>query len=106
MSVYTYIRVKKSPQHQGGKNMTVTIIKKEDATIKNIRKAMRSAESWHETILIEGWGQIKKTGRTGYSIGPLPEDDDSDPMTDYSAWSYCWKEKWVLDDIKRNLNIA
>lgn len=85
--------------------MTITIIKKEEATVKNIRKAMRNAEKWNETILIEGWGQIKKGG-SGYALGPLPEDDDSDPMTDYSAWSYGWKEKWVLDDIKRNMNIA
>jgi len=85
--------------------MTTTIIKKKEATVKNIRKAMRNAEKWNETILIEGWGQIRKCG-SGYALGPLPEDDDSDSMTDYSAWTYGWKEKWVLDDIKRNMNIV
>lgn len=73
-------------------------------SIKEIRKAMRNAEQF-STILVDGWGQIKKIGNS-YAIGPLPENDDSDPMTDYSAWSYCWKEKWILDDIKRNLNIT
>lgn len=73
-------------------------------SIKEIRKEMRNAEQF-KIILIDGWGQIKKIGNS-YAIGPLPENDDSDPMTDYSAWSYCWKEKRILDDIKRNLNIT
>lgn len=86
--------------------MTITTIKREEATIKEIRKAMRNAEKFFESILIEGWGQIKKTGKGSYAIGPLPEDDDSDPMTDYSAWTYGMRESWILDDIKRDLNIA
>lgn len=73
-------------------------------SIKEIRKEMRNAEQF-KTILVDGWGQIKKIGNS-YAIGPLPEDDDSDIMTDYSAWSYCWKEKWILDDIKRRLQIT
>ena len=73
-------------------------------SIKEIRKEMRNAEQF-KTILVDGWGQIKKIGNS-YAIGPLPENDDSDPMTDYSAWSYCWKEKWILEDIKRNLKIT
>lgn len=85
--------------------MKVTIIKKEDATVKAIRKAMRGMERHFETLIIEGWGQIKKSGNT-YSHGPLPEDDDSDPMTDYTAWTYGWKESWLIDDIKRHMNIA
>ena len=78
-------------------------------TIKEIRKAMRNLNKDGETlsgvILVEGWGQIQKIGST-YAIGPLPEKDDSDPYTDYSAWTYGWKESWVLDLIKRELNIA
>jgi len=78
-------------------------------TIKEIRKQMRELNkdggTLSEVILIPGWGQIQKIG-TRYAIGPLPENDDSDPMTDYSAWSYGWKEKWILDDIKRVLKIA
>ena len=78
-------------------------------TIKEIRKTMRNlnkdGRSVSETVLIPGYGQIKKIGKN-YAVGPLPEYDDSDPMTDYSAWVYGWKESWVLDDIKRKLNIA
>lgn len=78
-------------------------------TIKEIRKTMRAlskdGSSVSETVLIPGYGQIKKIGNS-YAVGPLPEDDDSDPLTDYSAWVYGWKESWVLDDIKRKLNIA
>lgn len=77
-------------------------------TIKEIRKMMRNlnkdGRSVSEAILIPGWGQIKKIGNT-YAVGPLPENDHSDPMTDYTDWSYCWKEKWVLDNIKQTLNI-
>lgn len=78
-------------------------------TIKEIRKTMRNlnkdGRSVSEAILIHGWGQIKKIGNS-YAVGPLPENDDSDILTDYSAWCYGWKEKWILDDIKRKLNIA
>ena len=78
-------------------------------TIKEIRKTMRAlnkdGRSVSETVLIPGYGQIKKIGKS-YAVGPLPENDDSDPLTDYSAWVYGWKESWVLDDIKRVLHIA
>jgi len=78
-------------------------------TIKEIRKTMRNlnkdGRSVSETVLIPGYGQIKKIGKS-YAVGPLPENDDSDPLTDYSAWVYGWKESWVLDDIKRVLHIA
>ena len=78
-------------------------------TIKEIRRTMRGlnkdGRSVSETVLIPGYGQIKKIDKH-YAVGPLPENDDSDPLTDYSAWVYGWKESWVLDDIKRKLNIA
>lgn len=77
--------------------MNVTTI--EPKTIKEIRKAMRNLENWHETLLIKGICQIVKTGKTGYAYGPVPELDDSDPMTDYSAWTYCLKEKYILENI-------
>lgn len=86
--------------------MEITIITKEQATVKNIRKTMRGLKSFHETLIIEGWGQIRKTGTSGYAHGPLPEEDDSDPVRDYTAWTYGWKESWLIDDIKRNLQIA
>lgn len=86
--------------------MKTTIITKENATIKNIRKAMRGLENHYETLLIEGWGQIKKLGPARYARGPLPELDESDPMRDYTDWTYGWKESWLLKDIQIKLNIA
>lgn len=73
-------------------------------TIKEIRNAMRNADEM-QTILIKGWGQVQKIGGR-YAVGPLPENDDSDPSTDYSAWCYGWKESWVLNSIREKLNIA
>lgn len=75
------------------------------STIPNIRKAMRniSRDDYETTLLIPGWGQIKKIGKR-YAVGPLPEDDDSDILTDYSAWSYDVSEGQVLDWIKSELN--
>ena len=89
--------------------MKRNVIRIKPTTIKEVRKEMRNlnknGETLSATILVEGWGQIQKIGN-GYAIGPLPEYDDSDPMTDYSAWSYGLKESWVLDYIKRGLQIA
>lgn len=73
-------------------------------TTKEIRKAMRSMNTG-DTIVIDGWGQIFKGGNN-YAIGPLPEKDDTDVYSDYDAWSYGWKESWILDNIKKELNIA
>lgn len=73
-------------------------------TIKEIRKEMRELKG-REVIIVDGWGQIKKIGKE-YAIGPLSEEDDSDPYTDYDAWSYGLKESWVLDYIKKYLGIV
>lgn len=73
-------------------------------TIKEIRKAMRAMNQF-DYLLIEGFGQITKIGKL-YASGPLPEDDDSDVITGYSAWSYCQRESWIIDDIKKFFNVA
>ena len=74
-----------------------------NAEIKEIRKAMRAAKKADElvTILIKGWGQITAGCGIDYAVGPLPEEDDSDPMTDYSAWTYGCQESLVLNWIKQ-----
>lgn len=76
-------------------------------TIKEIRKAMRAMNKNGETLskilVVEGWGQIQKIGSRYAVCGMV---DDSDPLTDYSAWVYGMKESWILDSIKRTLNIA
>jgi hypothetical protein len=73
-------------------------------TIKEIRKAMRAMNQF-DYLLIEGFGQITKIGKL-YACGPLPEDDDSDVITGYSAWCYCQRESWIIDDIKKFFNVA
>ena len=73
-------------------------------TTKELRKAIRNMNDY-ETILIDGWGQIQKIGKN-YAIGPLPENDDSNPYTDYSAWNYGWKQSWIIEDIAKDLKIA
>lgn len=72
-------------------------------TIKDVRKAMRTMNEF-DTILINCWGQITKIGKT-YAIGPVPEKDDSDVITGYSAWSYCLRESWIIDYIKKFFNV-
>lgn len=87
--------------------MTVKEIK--EVTIKGIRKAMRELNkdggTLSDIILIPGWGQIRKIGNS-YAVGPVPEKDDSDPMSDYSACVYGLKESWVLGYIKADLKIS
>lgn len=83
----------------------MTTITMKPESIKEIRKAMRGLESHFETLSIEGVGQIRKTGKS-YAYGPTPENDDSDSMRDYSAWTYGWKEKWILEDIARQAHIS
>lgn len=73
-------------------------------TIKEMRKAMRALASG-ETLLVPGWGRVQKLGH-GYAVGPLPENDNSDVMRDYTDWTYGWREKWVLDNIASTLGIS
>ena len=72
-------------------------------TVKELRRMMRnSKKDGHflgEIILVEGAGQIQKIGNR-YAVGPVPELDDSDPLTDYSAWTYGLRESWVLNFFK------
>ena len=73
-------------------------------TIKEARKALRSLESL-DSIYFIGSCQVKKIG-SHYAIGPVPEKDDSDPLTDYSAWCYGWREGMILNELKKDLKIA
>lgn len=75
-----------------------------DVTIKRLRKTMREATDF-DIIYVKGWGQIQKLCKT-YAIGPVPEKDDSDPLSDYSAWSYGLIEKMVLWYVKRDLKLV
>ena len=79
------------------KTVTVT-------TVKEVRKILRSLNSL-EGVYFLGSCQVKKIGNH-YAIGPKPEDDDSDPITDYSAWCYGWREGMILNELKSDLKIA
>lgn len=72
-------------------------------TKKELRKALRDLPNFGQ-ILIPGWGQVKKIGKS-YAVGPLPEKDDSDIMHDHSAWTYGFKLSWAVDMIARETNL-
>jgi len=74
-------------------------------TVKEARKVLRSMEMLERVYFI-GSCQIQKFGDGRYAIGPIPEKDDSDPQSDYSAWCYGWRETMILNELKRDLNIA
>ena len=75
-----------------------------ELTIKSIRKAMRGLNENGGKMTVPGWGQIQKFG-SYYAIGPLPENDETDPMSDYSDWMYGFNEKTILLNIKNRLRI-
>lgn len=74
-------------------------------TVKEARKILRNLNQL-EIVYFFGSCQVQKFGNGRYAIGPKPEDDDSDPMTDYSAWCYGWREGMILNELKRGLKIA
>ena len=62
-------------------------------TKKELRKAIKSLDNM-EVLVIDDWGKVQNIfGRYAICVG----EDDSDPMTDYSAWSYGWKIKRIVD---------
>lgn len=82
----------------------MNIIELKKATpIKELRKLMRSlnkdGSTLSDLIIVEGIGQIQKICNR-YAFGPVPEKDDSDPMSDYSAWTYGLTETVVLNFVK------
>lgn len=73
--------------------------------IKEARKIMRGMDDMKKVYFF-GSCQVQKFGSGRYAIGPKPEDDDSDPLTDYSAWCYGWREGMILNVLKKDLQIA
>ena len=74
-------------------------------SIKELRKAMRELDATVcESLIVDGFGKIIKF-HNRYGLAPLPEEDDSDPQRDYSATSYGWREKWILDLAAKELGI-
>lgn len=67
-------------------------------SVKELRKAMRNMQPYSEEIRI-GNRVISKTSN-GYAV--RNKDDYDDPMTDYSAYVYGFKEKWIIDEAVKN----
>lgn len=62
-------------------------------TVKEFRKQLRSLKLYFEELTI-GKHVICKT-TTGYGIRFI--GDESDPMTDYCAFTFGFKEKMLID---------
>lgn len=62
-------------------------------TKKELRTKLRNLKPYFEELQV-GKNVIIKTG-SSYAV--RNKDDYDDPMTDYSAYIYGWKEKWIID---------
>lgn len=65
-------------------------------TVKEARAKLRELRALDDCNAVVRFGltEVCHVG-SGYAIKSA--DDKDDPMTDYCAWSFGWKEKWVLD---------
>ena len=66
-------------------------------TRKELRKKLRNLKPYFEELEI-GNNVIIKTG-SSYAV--RNKDDHDDPMTDYSAYIYGFKESWVINMCER-----
>ncbi|MEI3530105.1 MAG: hypothetical protein V8Q75_03395 [Bacilli bacterium] len=62
-------------------------------TKKEFKNKLRNLQPYIEELKISDDVIIKTT--TGYGIRNV--DDFDDPMTDYSAYVYGFKEKWLIE---------
>ena len=62
-------------------------------TIKEFRKKLRNLKPYIEELKIGNDVIVKTT--TGYGVRDVNDYDD--PMTDYSAYVYGLKEKWLIE---------
>lgn len=69
------------------------IIKSKAKTTKELRKELRSLKPYKDDLVL-GDSAIMKTS-TSYGVRDVNDHDD--PMTDYSAYIYGIKEKWIVD---------
>ena len=74
-------------------------------SVKELRRALRELDgALCESLVIDGWGRIVKTGKR-YGVAPTPDKDDTDLQRDYDACVYGWREKWVIDLVARETGI-
>lgn len=69
------------------------IIKSKAKTSSELRKELRNLKPYQDDLIL-GDRAIMKTSS---SYGVRGVDDHDDPMTDYSAYIYGYKEKWIVD---------
>lgn len=70
-------------------------------TKKELRKQLRELGNM-EVLMIKDWGKAQKIGER-YAI--CKGEDDSDPMTDYSAWTYGCRVKWIVEWVSKDLGL-
>lgn len=69
------------------------IIKSKAKTSSELRKELRNLKPYRDDLIL-GDRAIMKTSS---SYGVRSVNDHDDPMTDYSAYIYGFKEKWIID---------
>lgn len=65
-----------------------------NSSVQDLRKAMRNMKPYEEEIQIGG----RVITKTSNGYGVRNQYDYDDPMTDYSAYVYGFKEKWIIDE--------
>lgn len=65
-----------------------------NSSVQDLRKAMRNMKPYEEEIQIGG----RVITKTSNGYGVRSQYDYDDPMTDYSAYVYGFKEKWIIDE--------
>ena len=97
-------RTSKPLAKQGQRKEAEPTAKKEASNTKGIyttselRKKLRSMVPYKEELVL-GNNVIVKTSN-GYGIRNINDHDD--PMTDYSAYVYGFKEKWIIERARKN----
>lgn len=62
--------------------------------VKELRKVLRSMKEYTDEIIVGNRAIIKTT--TGYGVRGV--HDHSDMMTDYCAYVFGFKEKWIIEE--------
>ncbi len=94
-------RTSKPLAKQGQRKEPKPTAKKEDSNIyttSELRKKLRSMIPYKEELVL-GNNVIVKTSN-GYGIRNINDHDDL--MTDYSAYVYGFKEKWIIERARKN----
>ncbi len=69
------------------------VIKSKAKTSSELRKELRNLRPYNDDLIL-GDRAITKTS-SGYGVRSVNDHDD--PMSDYSAYVFGFKEKWIVD---------